>query len=110
MFSPEFIQKMRKRLLEEKKKVEQKIANYSKDEKPMDNPDWDDLGNDAVEDIIEERIVDDHKKILAKINKALEKIENGTYGKCEFCNASFNEEQLEMVSWADPCNKCVEKK
>ena len=106
MFSKDFLSEMKEKLLEEKKQVEEKIEKYSKPEEGMENPDWDDLGNDAVEDIMEEKIVDNHRRILEKINRALNKINDGTYGKCEFCDASFNEDQLKQVPWADPCNKC----
>jgi len=109
MLSKEFIEKMRQRLLKEKKTVDEKIAKYSAPEESMENPDWDDLGNDAVEDLVEENIVESLKKIQEKLERALKKIEDGTYGKCEFCNAEYSEEQLEMVPWADPCHKCAKK-
>lgn len=43
---------------------------------------------------------------LKKIDKALEKIENGTYGVCEKCGGEINPERLEALPEAVECMKC----
>jgi RNA polymerase-binding transcription factor DksA len=43
---------------------------------------------------------------LAKINKALEKIKDGTYGKCEKCGNDIEKERLEVYPEARWCAKC----
>lgn len=103
MYSKEFLDEMRAKLLAEKQEVEEKIENYSADEEPMENPNSDDLGNDAVEDIIEEKIVEAHESILKKIEKALERMEDGTYGKCDETGEMIPEDMLAMVPWAHVC-------
>ena len=80
MLDKEFIKKMKQRLEDEKKSVEQKLAELNRPEKPMDNPDVDDLANDATEDIIEESTKVAFNDLLDKINSALEKIAAGNYG------------------------------
>ncbi len=45
---------------------------------------------------------------LKKIDKALEKIENGTYGVCEKCGGEINLERLEALPEAAECMKCNE--
>ena len=110
MLSQEFIQKMKVKLEEEKSQVEAKIKKYSSPERPMDNPDLDDLGQDSSQDMLEESLVDVHENILAKINNALDKITAGTYGTCETCNTEIPEEDLEKLPWAKHCRKCREEK
>ena len=43
---------------------------------------------------------DNAKIMLMKVNRALEKIENGTYGRCEKCGKSIEEERLEAIPYA----------
>lgn len=43
---------------------------------------------------------------LKKINVALEKIENGTYGICEKCKKQISKQRLEAYPEASTCNKC----
>lgn len=44
---------------------------------------------------------------LAKINKALKKIEEGTYGICEKCGESIDPKRLEAYPEAETCIKCA---
>lgn len=106
MLNQEFQQKMKQKLLEEKKMVEERIAKYEAPEKPMDNPDESDLAYDAEEDMLEEGLVEVHKSILNKINTALEKQEKGTYGICDQCGAEISAEELEQEPWAEHCLIC----
>ncbi len=47
---------------------------------------------------------------LNDINKALEKIENGTYGKCEKCKQEISYERLEALPSAKYCMNCEKEK
>jgi len=49
---------------------------------------------------------DNAKIMLMKVNRALEKIENGTYGRCEKCGKSIEEERLEAIPYALLCINC----
>lgn len=44
--------------------------------------------------------------ILNKINDALNRVEDGTYGKCQECGKDINEERLEFIPYAEYCVKC----
>jgi len=46
---------------------------------------------------------------LADINKALEKIERGTYGICENCGEAIDIKRLEVMPEAEFCLKCQSK-
>ncbi len=46
---------------------------------------------------------------LADINKALSKIEDGSYGICENCNKKIEEDRLEANPAALTCKECMEK-
>jgi RNA polymerase-binding protein DksA len=44
--------------------------------------------------------------VLVKIDAALKKIEDGTYGTCESCGEPIGEERLEAMPWATLCIDC----
>ena len=106
MLSQEFINKMQARLLEERERVEAEIKKLKTPEEPMDNPDIEDLSNDATEDLLEEQLLAVHKNILAKIDDALLRIKDGTYGRCLICGAEISEEDLAKEPWAEHCRTC----
>jgi DnaK suppressor protein len=101
MLSAEFIQKMKDRLQKERLEVMANIQEISQPEVPMDNPDEDDLANDAVEDILQGSSLAVLKNLLEKIDNALERIDNGTYGICQETGQDIPPAVLENEPWAE---------
>jgi len=108
MPNKEFIQKIKTKLEEEKKAVEGKILKLKKPEVDEDNPDLDDLGHDATEDILEESLLSVHEEILEKIDNALGRIADGTYGICLKCGKNISQGDLAKEPWAEHCRVCGE--
>ncbi|MCL6627186.1 MAG: TraR/DksA C4-type zinc finger protein, partial [Alicyclobacillus shizuokensis] len=46
------------------------------------------------------------KDLLQKVNEALERIENGTYGICEMCEEEIAPERLEALPFTRLCVTC----
>ena len=46
------------------------------------------------------------RKLLAKIDEAIEKIDNGTYGICESCGEEINIKRLEARPVTTMCIEC----
>jgi RNA polymerase-binding protein DksA len=46
------------------------------------------------------------RNVLAQINRALQKLDEGTYGICDNCGQEINEERLEVVPYANLCVDC----
>ncbi|MEA3399580.1 MAG: TraR/DksA C4-type zinc finger protein [Patescibacteria group bacterium] len=46
---------------------------------------------------------------LAEIKKALQAIEEGTYGKCDKCGVDIKEDRLEANPAAHTCKNCMNK-
>jgi RNA polymerase-binding transcription factor DksA len=44
--------------------------------------------------------------LLADIERAQEKVAEGTYGKCDECGAPIGEARLEALPWAVECVRC----
>lgn len=101
MLDQEFIQKMKMRLTSERAEVEEEIKEASEPELEMDNPDEDDLANDAVEDILQGSSLAVLKGLLDKIDRALERVANGSYGICLETGQDIPQEVLENEPWAE---------
>jgi RNA polymerase-binding protein DksA len=49
------------------------------------------------------------KDLLQRVNEALARIEEGTYGICEICGEKIPEERLEALPYANLCILCKQK-
>ena len=49
------------------------------------------------------------KDILKRVNGALDRIEEGTYGICDLCNLPIPEERLRALPYANLCISCKQK-
>jgi DnaK suppressor protein len=58
---------------------------------------------------IELRKRDRERKLLQKIQKAIQKVEDGTYGICEECGDEISEERLKVRPEASLCIRCKEE-
>src|SRR3990167_6909791 len=54
-------------------------------------------------------LADNEQKILNRINAALEKIEENTFGLCEACEKKISKVRLRAVPYAELCVPCQEK-
>lgn len=55
------------------------------------------------------RIRDREHKLIKKIKKALERIDNGTFGQCEICEEEISLERLKARPVTTLCIKCKTK-
>lgn len=89
------------------------IAKYVKGETrqlvetALDDGDWSVI--DLAEDI-NLRMLETHRSILLRIDEALDKIKDGTYGICEDCGEKVRAERLKVMPFAIYCRDCQEKR
>ena len=68
-----------------------------------------DMGSDATERETMFSLASSEQKLVQKINHALERVKQGTYGTCELCNATIPEARLLALPEATICIKCMRK-
>jgi len=61
---------------------------------------------DLQETDVEQAILDSEKTLLAEVQQALVRIDNGTYGICSNCGQPIPEKRLEAIPWATLCVNC----
>ena len=67
--------------------------------------DLEDIDNVQDNDAVFE-MVNNASHTLEQIEKALEKLEKGTYGICEDCNSPISVERLRALPFATQCIEC----
>lgn len=101
------IQEIKKRLLQQKQQI-LVDAGIMLSNLPSET-NLSEIGDIASQEINRNfllRLRDRDRKLLKKIEKAIEKIENGTYGICESCGAEIPIERLEARPVTDLCIEC----
>jgi len=95
------------------RKAKEEISRYTRGDArqlvdtALDNGDW------SVVDLSEDislRQLTTHRETLQRIDEALRKLAEGTYGKCEECGEDISEERLKVLPSATCCRDCQEKK
>ena len=95
------------------KEAKAEISKYIKGEKrqlvetALDDGDWSVI--DLSEDISLKQL-STHRENLLKIDEALRKLKEGTYGKCEDCGEEISEKRLKVMPFAIYCIDCKEKR
>ncbi len=72
----------------------------------LDDGDW------SVVDLSEDislRQLSNHREVMVKIDAAIGKIQEGTYGICEDCGGKISKERLKVLPFAIYCRDCQEK-
>ena len=106
MLDPNFIEQIKQRLETEKTEVKKKIAEITKPEVGQDNPNSDDIAQEAADDILEDSLLSVYKNILERINDALGRTKDGTYGRCVECGKVISQEDLLKEPWVEHCRDC----
>ncbi len=95
------------------KEAKVEISKYIKGETrqlvdtALDDGDW------SVVDLSEDislRQLSSHKVTLQKIDEALRKLDEGTYGICEDCGEAISEQRLKILPFAIYCTDCQERR
>ncbi|TWH49061.1 TraR/DksA C4-type zinc finger protein [Sporomusa sp. KB1] len=68
-----------------------------------------DLGSETFERGKDLGLRDNERVLLRSVEHALDKIHQGTYGRCDTCGAEIATERLEALPWATQCKKCQEE-
>lgn len=72
----------------------------------LDDGDWSIV--DLSEDVSLKQL-GTHRETLVKIDEALRKLKEGTYGICETCSEKISDKRLKVMPFAIHCRDCQEK-
>jgi DnaK suppressor protein len=63
----------------------------------------------AVDRLVQVAAHDKLQAVLADVTRALEKLDENSYGSCDRCGASIPAERLEILPWAVLCVRCARR-
>jgi RNA polymerase-binding protein DksA len=104
-------------LLEERERVEKALANLHDEHPGSLDEEIDELSYSSDNHLaetatatlgreIDYTLGENSGEVLARIDGALKRIDEGTYGTCENCGREIATERLEAYPWASLCIDC----
>lgn len=105
-----FVEKMKEKLIEQKNTILGSLAAQNEDYKKIveggESGDEVDVASDVVDGRLLESLGAQDSNRLQMINNALDRIKQGTYGRCLVCKEEIPEERLEAIPFAFMCINC----
>lgn len=105
-----FVEKMKVKLIEQKNTILGSLAAQNEDYKKIveggESGDEVDVASDVVDGRLLESLGAQDSNRLQMINNALDRIKQGTYGRCLVCKEEIPEERLEAIPYAFMCINC----
>ncbi len=106
------VDKFKELLLKERSRILQGIIKMEKEVQEVGLDEVKDSGDMSITSFSQEllsNLEEKERKILEEIDRALEKIKDGTYGICERCGGPIEEKRLEVKPYARYCISCRNK-
>ncbi len=103
---------LKKILLDQKQTLLEKVktnVTTSKDDSPNEVRDSADIASDYYERELAWGLSETERMRLQEVEDALERIDNGTYGKCNSCGGQISGPRLEALPFAKLCVDCQAK-
>ena len=69
--------------------------------------DAEELGSDNAEQELTLNLLGSDKQTLNQIDAAIQRIEDGDYGRCEQCGMNIPESRLNAIPYAAECVRCA---
>lgn len=107
--NPTQIQQFRDRLIEQREQI---VAGWTGGETEQDEllRDPEELATRITRSEVEDRVQEDERNLVEKIDFALRRIETGSYGLCTGCGTSIPLARLEAKPSVSLCIACQEEK
>ena len=100
MLKKQVLKELRERLVERRDQLLDQLKSLEQELKYLDQSRPPELSEEAQEEAAANSLValtEQERKELADIQKALEKLDEDTYGKCERCSKKINETRLKAL-------------
>jgi DnaK suppressor protein len=94
-------ERARQRLAEERGRIERQLAAIGPQEPGEEPEDFGDQGDDLDQAGKDEAIREDVQRTLEAIERAEQRLEEGTYGKSVISGEPIPDGRLEAIPWAD---------
>lgn len=103
---------IRQRLLDKREELLSRVEGFEKDRRHGNEPVSPDFAEQATEregDDVLDALSDAARRELRLIQRAVERIDNGSYTECAVCGSEIPLKRLEALPYSDRCVQCAEK-
>jgi DnaK suppressor protein len=101
-----------KTMLEDRRREIQDKLRSLRESMPVDAPEVRDAEEQSVDDFVQEvdlALMQMKSETLKRIDQAISRLENGTYGLCQECEGEISEARLKALPFAALCRSCQEE-
>ncbi len=107
------IQRMKKRLEDKQAQLQEQLRSLTEAHPTPVDPielsqgpqEFEETAVDFLETQKEQSIQVNEQALLTEVQRALKRIDDGTYGYCTTCGKPIEEKRLEAIPWASRCLK-----
>jgi len=102
----------RKRLESRQQDLRRMVSRTEQDGRSVDEDSAQDIADKAASSYNKEFLFhqsNNDRQLLAMVEKALQRIREGSFGECISCGKEINSKRLEAVPWTRHCIDCQEK-
>lgn len=103
---------IRQHLLDKREELLSRVEGFEKDRRHGNEPVSPDFAEQATEregDDVLDALSDAARRELRLIQRALERIDEGSYNECSICGEEIPLKRLEALPYSDRCVSCAEK-
>ena len=104
--------KLRGALIKKRAELEERVRRTTADMHRQNaalSQDFEDQASERENDEVVERIHDAAQTEIVAVDRALQRIDNGTYGRCASCGRPIEETRLDARPEAETCVACAKK-
>jgi DnaK suppressor protein len=97
-------------LIDRKKTLETRVTAIDNDVSHKNAPlsaDWSEQAVERENEEVLEALGNASLEEISHINRALQRIENGTYFECQSCGENINQQRLKLIAFTDLCASCA---
>ena len=106
------LEQFKKRLETRQQELRRTVSRTQQDGRSADDEATQDIADRAASSYHKEFLFhqsNNDRQLLQMVEKALDRIRQGTFGECISCGKEINAKRLEAVPWTRHCIECQEK-
>jgi DnaK suppressor protein len=106
------LETFRKRLETRQQDLKRMVSRTEQDGRTVDEESTQDIADRAASSYNKEFLFhqsNNDRQLLNMVEKALERVREGSFGECISCGKEINVKRLEAVPWTRYCIECQEK-
>lgn len=84
-----------------------RLSSLKADISQAHSRDWEEQAQERENDEVVEALGNEARQELSLVNRALERIESGTYNLCSQCDGEISEQRLRAVPYTNLCIACA---